>query len=63
MFCLRSSNILKTNQVPDAANGKARLTLAAEVHDPRPLGQAGECAFALNDKLPYATLANSKRGA
>ena len=29
------SNTLRTNPVPDAANGKARLTLAAEVHDPR----------------------------
>ena len=30
-----SRNTLRTNQVPDAINGRARLTLAAEVHDPR----------------------------
>ena len=34
LSCLRSSNTLRTNQAPDAASGKARLSLAAEVHDP-----------------------------
>ena len=35
MSCLRSSNTLRTNQAPGAANSKARLTLTAEGLDPR----------------------------
>ena len=34
LSCLRSSNTMRTDQEPGAATGKARLTLAAEVHDP-----------------------------
>ena len=33
LSCLRSNNTLRANLAPDAANGKARLTLAAEVHN------------------------------